>query len=66
MVVNTGSSRNRQLRLVMKLHNAQQQYVSYLEEMLSRPEADHNQTDPKLIQLRDEVIRLAKLAYPDM
>lgn len=66
MVVNTGSSRNRQIELSLKLRAAQQQYRVHLQDMFDMQQPVPKQADIKLAKLRVEVLRLEKLAYPDM
>lgn len=66
MVFNTSSGGNRRMNLVLQLRAAQQQYRVYLQDKLAIHQPIDVQTDTKLAQLRDEVLRLTNLAYPDM
>lgn len=66
MVINTSSGGNRRMNIVLQLRAAQQQYRVYLQDTLAMHQPIDVETDIKLTQLRDEVIRLTNLAYPDM
>lgn len=66
MVINTSSGVNHRMKLVLQLRAAQQQYRVYLQDKLAIHQPIDVQTDTKLTQLIAEVLRLEKLAYPDM
>lgn len=66
MVINTSAALKRQFQLAQQINKANKEYREHLEVMLASPEPVSKQADIKLAQLRDEVMRLTNLAYPDM